>query len=166
MFPRITLLVACLLFSGVAVAQQSTDRPLLIGRVALNQTHIAFTYAGKIWLVERAGGVAKRLTKTNDEETAPVFSPDGRRIAFSKLNGNDWDVFIAPADGSGEPTRVTMMPEDDFVTAWSPDGREVIFETTRGALRSTAPRSRWRWNLKLDVFRPCRMCRLCGYVQL
>jgi tricorn protease len=103
----------------------------LIGRVSLNQTHIAFTYAGKIWLVERAGGAAKRLTKTSDEETMPVFSPDGRRIAFSKLNGNDWDVFIAPADGSGEPTRVTMMPEDDFVTAWSPDGREVIFETTR-----------------------------------
>ena len=132
MFPRITLLVACLFISVAAVAaQQSTDGPLLIGRVAVNQTHIAFTYSGKIWLVERTGGVAKRLTKTNDEEGMPVFSPDGRRIAFSKSNGNDWDVFIAAADGSGEPARVTMMPEDDFVTAWSPDGREVIFETTR-----------------------------------
>jgi len=131
MLRSLTLVVVCLSISVAAVAQQSVDRPLLIGRVSINQTHIAFTYAGKIWLVERTGGTAKRLTKTPNEETSPVFSPDGRRIAFSRLNGNDWDVFIAQADGSGEPMRVTMMPEDDFVTAWSPDGKEVIFETTR-----------------------------------
>src|SRR5688500_4542394 len=119
-----------LLISVTTLAQPSPDRPLLIGRVAINQTHIAFTYAGKIWLVERTGGTAKRLTTTPNDETSPVFSPDGRRIAFSQSNGNDWDVFIAPADASGPPARVTMMPEDDFVTGWSPDGKEVIFETT------------------------------------
>jgi tricorn protease len=131
MFRTFTLLTACLFTSVAAFAQQPADRPLLISRVAVNQSHIAFTYAGKIWLVERVGGAAKRLTNTPNEETSPVFSPDGRRIAFSRSNGNDWDVFIAPADGSGEPTRVTMMPEDDFVTSWSPDGKEIIFETTR-----------------------------------
>ncbi|HEY8226611.1 MAG TPA: S41 family peptidase [Pyrinomonadaceae bacterium] len=131
MFRTFTLVSACLFASVAAIAQQSADRPLLIGRVAINQSHIAFTYAGKIWLVERTGGTAKRLTSTPNEETSPVFSPDGQRIAFSRSNGNDWDVFIVRADGSGEPTRVTMMPEDDFVTAWSPDGKEVIFETTR-----------------------------------
>jgi len=131
MFRSLALLAACLSISVAAFAQQAADRPLLIGRVSINQSHIAFTYAGKIWLVERTGGTAKRLTNTPNEETSPVFSPDGRRIAFSRSNGNDWDVFIAQADGSGEPTRVTMMPEDDFVTAWSPDGKDVIFETTR-----------------------------------
>jgi tricorn protease len=131
MFRIFTVLAACLFISVGALAQQAVDRPLLIGRVSLNQSHIAFTYAGKIWLVERTGGTAKRLTNTPNEETSPVFSPDGRRIAFSRSNGNDWDVFIAQADGSGEPTRVTMMPEDDFVTSWSPHGKEVIFETTR-----------------------------------
>ena len=124
----LTLLAVCLSISVAAIAQ---DRPLLISRVSVNQSHIAFTYAGKIWLVERGGGAAKRLTNTPNDETNPVFSPDGRRIAFSQMNGNDWDVFVAPADGSGSPTRITMMPEDDFVTSWSPDGREVIFETTR-----------------------------------
>jgi tricorn protease len=131
MFRIFTLLAACLLISGNTLAQQAVYRPLLIGRVSVNQSHIAFTYAGKIWLVDRAGGTAKRLTSTPNDETGPIFSPDGRRIAFSRTNGNDWDVFIAQADGSGEPTRVTMMPEDDFVSAWSPDGKEIIFETTR-----------------------------------
>src|ERR1041385_1569072 len=127
----LTLLAACLAISVAAIAQQSTDLPLLIGRVSINQSHIAFTYAGKIWLVERSGGTAKRLTNTPNDETSPVFPPGGKRIPFSRSNGNDWNVFTAPADGSGEPTRVTMMPEDDFVTSWSPDGKEVIFETTR-----------------------------------
>lgn len=124
----ISILGVCLCIASAAVAQQ---RPLLIGRVSLNQTHIAFTYSGKIWLVERTGGTARRLTNTPNDETSPVFSPDGQRIAFSRLNGNDWDVFIARADGSGEATRITMMPEDDFVTGWSTDGKEIIFETTR-----------------------------------
>src|SRR5215213_8965374 len=131
MLRTISILLACLCITVSALAQQAADRPLLIGRVSLNQSHIAFTYAGKIWLVERTGGTAKRLTSTPNEETSPVFSPDGQRIAFSRSNGNDWDVFIAPADGSAEARRVTMMPEDDFVTAWSPDGKEIIFETTR-----------------------------------
>ncbi|HEX3248776.1 MAG TPA: PDZ domain-containing protein [Pyrinomonadaceae bacterium] len=131
MFRIVTIVAICLLICVSAFAQQTADSPLLIGRVSINQSHIAFTYAGKIWLVARAGGTAKRLTTTANEETSPVFSPDGKRIAFSQTNGNDWDVYIAQADGSGEPTRVTMMPEDDFVTAWTPDGKEVVFETTR-----------------------------------
>ncbi|HLM02912.1 MAG TPA: hypothetical protein VK400_17805, partial [Pyrinomonadaceae bacterium] len=57
---------------------QQANAPLLISRVALNQTHIAFTYAGKIWLVERNGGAARRLTATPNDESNPVFSPDGR----------------------------------------------------------------------------------------
>jgi tricorn protease len=125
------LLAVFLFVFGLASAQQPVDRPVLIGRVALNQTHVAFVYAGKIWLVPRNGGEARRLTNTPNDENSPVFSPDGKRIAFSRSNGNDWDIFVAPADGSAEPLRVTMMPEDDFVTSWTPDGKEVIFETTR-----------------------------------
>src|SRR5690242_8532783 len=125
------LLAACLSISVATLAQPAAERPLMIEYVSLSPSQIAFTYAGKIWLVDRSGGAAKRLTNTPNDETNPVFSPDGRRIAFSRLNGNDWDVFVAQADGSGEPARVTMMPEDDLVTGWSPDGKEVIFETTR-----------------------------------
>ena len=126
----LTSFVALFCFS-CALFAQSMDRPLLIGRIALNDTHVAFTYAGKIWLVSRGGGEAKRLTSTPNDETNPVFSPDGKRLAFSRSNGSDWDVFVINADGSGEPFRATIMPEDDFVTGWTPDGKELIFETTR-----------------------------------
>src|SRR5688572_6166476 len=122
---------AAIFFFSFALFAQSVDRPMLMGRVALNATHIAFTYAGKIWLVPRSGGEAKRLTSMQGDETNPIFSPDGTRIAFSRNNGNDWDVFVMNADGSGEAVRVTMMPEDDSLASWTPDGKEVIFETTR-----------------------------------
>lgn len=128
---KIKLSVLFLFVFGLQIFAQQATAPLIIGRVAVNQTHIAFTYAGKIWLVERNGGAARRLTNTPNDETSPVFSPDGKQIAFSRSNGSDWDVFIIPADGSGQARRVTIMPEDDFVTAWTPDAKEVIFETTR-----------------------------------
>src|SRR5688500_20197822 len=88
MLRRLTVLAVFAFASSFALGQ-TTDRPMLINRVALNQSHVAFTYAGKIWLVTRGGGEAKRLTNSPNEETNPVFSPDGRRIAFSRSNGND-----------------------------------------------------------------------------
>ncbi len=117
--------------SVILISAQPSGAPLLFGRVAVNQNQIAFTYAGKIWLVDRAGGTARRLTNTPNEETHPVFSPDGQRLAFTRHNGSDGDIFVISADGKSEAKRVTYMAEDDFVVAWTPDGREVVFETTR-----------------------------------
>ena len=58
-------LLAILLFvSGMVLAQGPVDRPMLISRVALNQTQLAFTYAGKIWLVAQ-----RRRGKTADQYT-------------------------------------------------------------------------------------------------
>lgn len=122
--------VLAFLLNIAGLAQSATDR-LLISRVALNQTQIAFTYGGKIWLVDKKGGASHRLSNTPNEETSPVFSPDGQELAFSQFNGNDWDVYIVSTRPGAAARRVTMMPEDDFVVSWTPDGREVVFETTR-----------------------------------
>jgi tricorn protease len=128
---KLTVAFAFAVFSTVALMAQTSSQPLLIGRVAHNQDRIAFTFAGKIWLVSKNGGAAQLLTRTEHEETNPVFSPDGRQLAFSRLNAGDWDVYVTAADGSGEAKRITMMPESDFMTAWTPDGKEVVFQTTR-----------------------------------
>ncbi|MDQ6787352.1 MAG: PDZ domain-containing protein [Acidobacteriota bacterium] len=136
MFKLSSIIAVVFLFIAQIFAQ--SNKPMLVGRVAVNQNKIAFTYAGKIWLVDRNGGAAKRLTGTPNEETDPVFSPDGKSIAFSRLNGGDWDVYVASADGGEEARRITLMPENDYMVAWTPDGKEVVFETSRdeeGVLR-------------------------------
>ncbi|HRH45162.1 MAG TPA: PDZ domain-containing protein, partial [Pyrinomonadaceae bacterium] len=114
-----------------AFSAQQTNASLLIGRVSANQTQIAFASAGKIWIVDKNGGTARRLTNTPNDESDPIFSPDGKQIAFSRLNGSDWDIYVISSDGKGEARRVTMMPKNDYMVNWTPDGKSVIFATTR-----------------------------------
>ena len=44
---------------------------------SVSKTHIAFVYAGDVWLVPKDGGTAVRLTSSAGEESFPRFSPDG-----------------------------------------------------------------------------------------
>ncbi|MFN2390850.1 MAG: PDZ domain-containing protein, partial [Pyrinomonadaceae bacterium] len=126
---RFLAFLSILFLSAASNYAQTAKAPLLIGRAAVNQTHVAFAYAGKIWLVERAGGAAKKLNDAGTE-TNPVFSPDGKQIAFSRSSGADFDIYISPATG-GEAKRLTYQGEDDFAVAWTPDGQAVVFESTR-----------------------------------
>lgn len=130
MFKFITVLLISFTTAFASDSQQ-TNAPLLIGRVSANQTQIAFASAGKIWVVDKNGGTARRLTNTPNDESDPIFSPDGKQIAFSQLNGGDWDIYVISADGKGEAKRVTMMPKNDYMVNWTPDGKCVIFTTTR-----------------------------------
>ncbi|MGI9056804.1 MAG: S41 family peptidase [Pyrinomonadaceae bacterium] len=127
---KFILLLSLLFVFCIQVFTQS-NAPFLINQVAVSQDRIAFSHAGKIWLMNRGGGAARILNDLPNEERNPVFSPDGKQIAFSRLNGGDWDVYVTSSEGGGEARRITMMPESDFVVAWTPDGKEVVFETTR-----------------------------------
>lgn len=127
---KLCLASALLFLSYVVGVAQGSTAPLLFGRVTVNRTHIAFSYAGDIWLVERGGGDARRITSDPNEESYPVFSPDGTQLAFSRQTGGDWDIFVMPATG-GEARRLTFMPEDDLVMNWTPDGKNILFQSHR-----------------------------------
>lgn len=121
----ISLLVLCC--TGVISQAQSTA-PTLFSRLTVNQTHIAFSYAGDIWVVDRAGGEARRLTNQPVEENFPMFSPDGSQLAFSRQVGGNWDVYLMPASG-GDARRVTSDPRPEFVIGWTPDGKDILFSS-------------------------------------
>ena len=87
----------------------------------VSATQIAFAYANNIWTVERAGGMARRLTSFQGQTTNPHFSPDGKWIAFSGEYAGNVDVYVVPAEG-GEPKRLTWHPGADSVQGWMPDG--------------------------------------------
>jgi tricorn protease len=96
----------------------------------VSATQIAFVYAGDIWLVPKAGGVAVRLSSPRGEESFPRFSPDGRTLAFSANYDGNTDVYTVPAQG-GDPTRLTWHPMPDRVLDWHPDGARVLFASGR-----------------------------------
>jgi tricorn protease len=91
---------------------------------------IAFGYAGDLWTVPRTGGRATRLTNGVGIESAPIFSPDGKTIAFTGDYDGNTDVFVVPVTG-GVPFRVTYHPAPDVAVAWTPDGKNVLFRSNR-----------------------------------
>lgn len=109
--------------TGICLAQSSG--PMLFSRLTVNQTHIAFSYAGDIWTVARAGGEAHRLTNHAAEENFPAFSPDGSQLAFSRQVGGNWDVYLLPAAG-GEARRLTFDPRGEFAMGWTPDAKSIL----------------------------------------
>lgn len=92
---------------------------------------VTFSYLGDIWVVDAIGGVARPVTTHEAHETHPVFSPDGRSIAFSSNRHGSYDVFIVPVQG-GKPRRLTFDSAPDHVCGWTPDGKHVLFSSLRG----------------------------------
>jgi Tol biopolymer transport system component/predicted Ser/Thr protein kinase len=66
------------------------------------------------------------------ELVTPRISPDGKRVAFARVDGNNTDIWIADRDGHA-PTRLTFDPATDRWPIWSPDGRTITYSS--GTLR-------------------------------
>lgn len=115
------------------------DAPLWLRYPAISPDGktVAFIFHGHLFTVPSAGGTAKALTSGTSHETAPVWSPDGKRIAYaSDLHGN-YDVYAIGADG-GTPLRLTAYSADDIPTAFTPDGQAVLFGSRRTDLATSA----------------------------
>jgi tricorn protease len=104
----------------------------LLSQPAVGPTHIAFSYAGDLWVAGRDGSDARRLTTHVGNESNPRFSPDGSLIAFSGEYDGNTDVFVVPALG-GVPTRLTWHPGADVVQGFAPDGSAVLFTSGRAS---------------------------------
>src|SRR6185295_7283675 len=85
---------------------------------------------GDLWIRDFARGTTTRFTFEPEREFDPVWSPDGRRIAFSAQRKN-WDLYVKDAAGTGEAQVLLESNEDKFATDWSHDGAYLIF-TSRG----------------------------------
>src|SRR5882757_8051892 len=104
--------------------------PTLFQPPAVNATDIVFSYAGDLWSVKRGGGAAQRLTSGTGVESNPIFSPDGKTIAFTGEYDGNVDVFTIPA-GGGVPKRLTWHPTPDSAVGWTPDGQLILFRSRR-----------------------------------
>ncbi len=102
----------------------------LVGQPAISQTHVAFLYAGDLWVARIDGSGVRRLTSDEGIESNAVFSPDGELIAFSAEYDGNQDVFVVPAEG-GIPERLTWHPGSDIVRGFTPDGKSVLFASPR-----------------------------------
>lgn len=125
--PKIASLLV-LVFAFIPAAGAAAT--LLLRQPALSAEHLAFVYAGDIWIANRDGSLPRRLTSHPAEEKTPLFSPDGRLLAFAAEYETQVDVHVVPVEG-GQPRRLTWHPADDIPVGWSADGTAVVFTSGR-----------------------------------
>ncbi len=125
---RLLCLAVVMLISSAFLHAAPSDPPLLLRFPTVSKTQIVFNYAGDLWIVNRDGGDARRLTSGIGTEALPYFSPDGSMIAFSGEYDGNLDVYVVPAMG-GVPHRLTYHPAEEYVAGWTPDGKKILFSS-------------------------------------
>jgi Tol biopolymer transport system component len=96
---------------------------------------IAYEARNDIWAMNLDTNEQQNLTNSRGADIAPVWSPDGRRIAFlryplASLHEDGWDVYVMSADGSARQ-RLARHAAIDFSPVWSHGGRRLAFASRR-----------------------------------
>ncbi|MFZ1705886.1 MAG: Tricorn protease like protein, partial [Saprospiraceae bacterium] len=120
------LLVFSIVFYSTLDAQMSAK---LIQFPDVSHDQIVFTYGNDLWLVNKSGGQASRLSSPIGRETNAKFSPDGKTIAFeANYDGNN-DLYTMPVMG-GVPQRVTSHGMNENIKDWYADGKHLLFTSS------------------------------------
>jgi len=125
--------VLSLLSLSIVVGYSAGAEPVKFSRtpdISPDGKTIAFSYLGDIWTVDVIGGVARPVTMHQAHEYYPIFSPDGKQIAFASNRHGGYDVFVVSTEG-GKPTRLTFDSASDVPTSWTADGKNILFSSSR-----------------------------------
>ena len=125
-------LIKILLLIFLPVSAIAQDHPLWMRYPAISPDGktILFSYQGDIYSVPSTGGTAVPLTISESYEFSPVWSHDGKTIAFASDRYGNFDVFVMPA-GGGEAKRLTAHSNSEIPSCFSADDQSVLFSATR-----------------------------------
>jgi Tol biopolymer transport system component len=76
-----------------------------------------------IWIYDLERGAATRFTTHAADDSDPVWSPDGKQVAFTSNRNGPSDIFVKGAGGAGEEQLLAETPGATPLMAWSPNGQ-------------------------------------------
>jgi dipeptidyl aminopeptidase/acylaminoacyl peptidase len=84
--------------------------------------------ASNIWLVATSGGAELQLTQSG-HDSSPVWSPDGKTLAFLSSRTGESQVYLLAMEG-GESHALTKLSTGADIVKWSPDGKTIAFTSS------------------------------------
>ena len=126
LFGKRFLVTAALFVAVLGAIAQSRPLWMRYGAISPDGRTIAFSYKGDLYTVPSAGGEARQLTSNAAYDSYPVWSPDGKKIAFSSNREGSLDVFLIAREG-GAPVRLTTDSGNETPLTFT-DNTHVLFE--------------------------------------
>jgi tricorn protease len=120
-------LLAAALFA-LSIVSVSAQNYLTEPSLSPDRKEIVFVSGGDIWSVPAEGGTASLLVSHPANESRPMFSPDGRYLAFNSNRTGNGDLYILEL-ASGNLRRLTFDDVNELLDAWSRDGRWIYFSS-------------------------------------
>jgi tricorn protease len=97
--------------------------------ISPDRAEIAFVSGGDIWTAPVTGGEARLLVSHPANESHPVYSPDGKQLAFVSNRTGGGDIYIMTL-ASGEARRLTFDDGNESLDGWSRDGKWIYFTSS------------------------------------
>ena len=97
--------------------------------IAPDRSEITFVSGGDIWAVPAGGGEARLLVSHPAQESRPIYSPDGRKLAFVSNRTGGGDIYVLTF-ATGDVARLTFDDGNEQLDGWSSDGKWIYFSST------------------------------------
>jgi tricorn protease len=148
-------------------ALRSVDDKLHEMDISPDGNRAVISARGDLFSLPAAKGPVRNLTATADvRERMPAWSPDGLTLAYLSDESGEYEIYLRPADGSGQPRRLTEgLGGWIYSLRWSPDGKHLLVgnaalslllvDTDRGRIKTidqgiTGPVTDGTWSASSD----------------